>query len=77
MFLREIKPDIKELSEVLEMQSIDLEVHLGRHDKLIPPHKILNWSYLIRMPEKAMLHPFGHVLLRKAVFHELSFNEAD
>lgn len=74
MFLRMIRPDVNQLSKVLEMQSIDLEVHLGKYDRLIPPHKVLTWSYLLKMPEKAVVHAFGHNLLKDALFKELCFS---
>ncbi|NND95619.1 MAG: alpha/beta hydrolase [Flavobacteriales bacterium] len=73
-FLKKIRPDIELVSRELEMKSIKVEVHLGKFDKLIPPSKILKWSYLAANPDNALVHDLGHNLLRSAVFKCIKFS---
>ncbi|NNC84010.1 MAG: alpha/beta hydrolase [Flavobacteriales bacterium] len=63
-FLRCIRPEVERIGRELELRSIPIIVHLGRFDKLIDAAKVLEWSYLNRNPQHALVHEVGHDLLK-------------
>ncbi len=61
MFLREIEPSLDLVQHELEMESFGINVHLGKHDRIIPMLKVMNWRYLLSNPRHAKVYDAGHV----------------
>jgi pimeloyl-ACP methyl ester carboxylesterase len=75
-YLRYLQPDLELLASQLAMESIELIVHLGRFDSIIPKHKVLKWSYLKERPKAIEIYELGHRLLVTEVFTTLRLREA-
>ncbi len=75
-YLRYLQPDLKLLASQLALESMDLFVHLGEYDTIIPKRKVLKWSYLKSRPEDVIMYELGHRLLVEPVFTELRLLES-